>query len=69
MKYEIYMESVWPRTATLIIEADDEEKAEEIALAMDSEGEIDWTTCDSDCIRVEIVEISQYEGEDDAENE
>ncbi|WP_202756927.1 hypothetical protein [Burkholderia cenocepacia] len=69
MKYEVSLEAVWPQIATVIIEADSEEEAEEIALEMAEEGEIDWNPCDSDCIRsFEVVDVEDYEGDEEADN-
>jgi len=61
MKYEIYMEGYPPQTATVIIEADDEDEAEEIAIAMAEDGEIDCEDCDWSCYRTEVIEVSEYE--------
>ncbi|MGU4699069.1 hypothetical protein K6L09_20600 [Burkholderia cepacia] len=69
MKYEVSLEAVWPQIATVIIEADSEDEAEEIALEMAEEGEIDWNGCDSDCIRnFEVVYMDDYEGDEEADN-
>ena len=69
MKYEIYMEGMLPQVATVIIEADDKDEAESIALSMVEDGEIDWEDCDYSCYRTEIVEISEYEEHDSADDE
>lgn len=68
MKFEIYMEGMLPQTATVIIEADDEDKAEEIALTMAEDGEIDWQYCDQSCFRTEVVEISLADDDEEADN-
>ena len=68
MKFELYMEGYLPQTATLIIEAKDEDEAEEIALIMAKEGDIDWESCDYSCYRTEVVEISRAEEDEEADN-
>jgi hypothetical protein len=69
MKYEIQMEGMLPQVATVIIEADDEDEAESIALSMAEDGDIDWEDCDYSCFRTEVVDIDEYEGEQEAEND
>ncbi|MDN8015407.1 hypothetical protein QZN08_13285 [Burkholderia multivorans] len=69
MKYEVSLEAVWPQLATVIIEADSEEEAEEIALEMAEDGEIDWSPCDSSCIRsFDATYTEEYEGDEEALN-
>lgn len=68
MKFELYMEGMLPQTATVIIEAKDEIEAEEIALILAKEGDIDWEDCDQSCYRTEVVEISEIEEDAEAYN-
>ena len=68
MKFEIQMEGMLPQVATVIIEADDEDEAESIALSMAEDGEIDWEDCDYSCYRTEIVEMSSAEEDAQADN-
>ncbi|MBU9118365.1 hypothetical protein KTD15_06100 [Burkholderia multivorans] len=69
MKYEIDLEAVLPLISTVIIEADSEEEAEEIAIEMAKSPGFFWLQCSHDCIRnYEAVEVSWYEGDDEAYN-
>ena len=68
MKFELYMEGMLPQIATVIIEAETEEEAEEIALLMAKEGDINWEDCDDSCYRTEVVEISRAEEDAEADN-
>lgn len=67
MKYELYMEGMLPQVATIIVEADDIDEAEAIALAMSEDGEIDWEDCDWSCYRTEVIEIDECEEIEDLE--
>jgi len=70
MKYEVSLEAVWPVIKTLIIEADSEDEAEDIALQMAQDNEVDWDMCSSDCIRnFDAVYTEDYEGDEEADNE
>lgn len=68
MKFELYMEGMLPQIATVIIEAESEEEAEEIALLMAKEGDIDWEDCDDSCYRTEVVEVGRAEEDAEADN-
>lgn len=70
MKYEVSLEAIWPVIKTLIIEAESMGEAEDIALQMAKDDEVDWDMCSSDCIRsVEAVDVEYYEGDEEADNE
>ncbi len=68
MKFELFMEGMLPQIATVIIEAETEEEAEEIALLMAKEGDINWEDCDDSCYRTEVVEMSRAEEDAEADN-
>lgn len=61
MKYEIYMEGYLPQTATIIVEAEDVEEAEQLALDLAEEGEVNWEDCDQSCYRSEVVDINEID--------
>ncbi|WP_374553321.1 hypothetical protein [Aquitalea pelogenes] len=70
MKYEVIIEAVWPVQKVLIIEAENEDDAEDIAIEMAEDCEIDWDLCSSDCIRsFDVVQMDEYDGDDEADNE
>lgn len=69
MKYKISLQAVHPMIKDVIIEAENEFEADEIALQMAQNNEIDWIYCDSDCIRdFEVIIGEDYEGEEEADN-
>ena len=70
MKYEVSLEAVWPVTKTVIIEAESQGEAEDIALQMAEDQEIDWDLCSSDCVRsFEAIDVDDYDGDEEAKNE
>lgn len=70
MKYEVDLDGYLPQTATIVIEADSEEEAEEIALEIAEEEPwiIPWNDCDYSCRRNEVVDAYEYHGEDEELN-
>lgn len=68
MKYEITLLASLLPTATVIIEANSLEEAQDIALEMADEEKIDWDKDYCDLEGIEVMTAEEYEGEEEALN-
>jgi len=69
MKYKVSLQAVHPLIQTVIIEANSEFEADEIALQMAKNDEVEWIYCDWECVRdFEVIVAEDYLGDEEAEN-
>lgn len=69
MKFKVSLEGYLPQLGEYVVDADSEEEAEEIALAIaeDEPWEIDWIDCDPSCRRNEVTEVEEFDEDEDVE--